>query len=317
MKNIPLNNAPLKQSGFSLIELLIASILGLFIIGGVITSFVGTKDSDRMRSAVSEMDSNARTALEIMRQNIAHAGYPSINNILIDKPFYSESDRETTNRVCSAGVTLNLSDASTPKAKQYTRDSSDTGRGDILTVVVLADNPCTDLEGNATCPDANINPDALVYSDCGGKVTRDRRASLCSTELMPDPREAKIYSTFYLGSGSSDKKRILYCQGNRGGAQPLVDNIEYLQFLYGVSNDDGTTIFLKADDVEANGQWSLVTSVQIGLLMRSSQKNLLKKDGKEKYILLDRNVKVTDRRRLYRTYTTTINLPNREKGALL
>ena len=317
MKNISLNNAPIKQSGFSLIELLIASTLGLFIIGGVITSFIGTKDSDRMRSAVSEMDSNARTAFEIMRQNIAHAGYPSINNILIDKPFYSEADEPTTNRICSSGVTMNLNAASTPGEDQYTRDSSSTGRGDVLTVVALADNPCTDLEGNTTCPAANINHDALVYSDCGGKVTRDRRASLCSTELMPDPREAKIYSTFYLGSGSSDKKRTLYCQGNRGGAQPLVDNIEYLQFLYGVSKDDGTTIFKSADDVETDRQWELVTSVQIGLLMRSSEKHLLKADGKEKYILLDRNVKVTDRRRLYRTYTTTVNLPNREKGALL
>ncbi len=306
-----------QQRGYSLIELLIASTLGIFIVGGVITSFVSTKDSDIVRSAVSEMDSNARVALEIIRQHVAHTGYPSTNNTLIDKPFYSEVDGETTNRLCSAGVKMNRTDDDSPGEDEYTRDSSDTGRGDVLTVIALADNPCTDLAGNAECPTANINHDALIYSDCGGAVTRNQRASLCSTDLMPDPREAKIYSTFHLGSGSNDEKRILYCSGNRGGTQPLADNIEYLQFLYGVAKDDGTTIFLKADKVEEDGQWGLVTSVQVGLLVRSSQKNILKSDGKEKYILLDRKVVVTERRRLYRAYTTTINLPNRNAGALL
>jgi len=305
------------QSGFTLVELLVASMLGLFIMGGVIASFIGTQDSEKMRSAVSEMDANARTAMDILRQNISHAGYPSMRNIPIEKAFYSKSDGPGTNLTCAAGVKINTSEH-TPGEKQYTRDSSSTGRGDVLTVVALADNPCLDLDGNTSCPDANINTEAMVYTDCsGGGATRSQRASACSTELMPDPRNAKIFSTFYLGSGSSDNKRTLYCRGNRGGTQPLVDNIEYLQFLYGVKKADGTTKYVNADEVESSESWGLVRSVQVGLLMRSSSKTVLKEAStKVKYVLLDRKIKITDKRRLYRIYTTTINLPNQNKSAL-
>lgn len=306
------------QSGFTLIELLLASTLGIFVIGGVIVSFMSTTASERMRSAISEMDANARTAMIILRQNIAHTGYGSTKNVLIDKPFYSETDGELVNPSCAGGIDMNTS-GHTPGRRQYTRDSSSTGRGDVLTIISLADNPCLDLAGNATCPKANINTDALVYTDCaGGGSDRDQQAVNCSTDLMPDPREAKIYSTFYLGRGSSANKHTLFCRGNRVGTVSLVENIEYLQFLYGVTKDDGTTRYLNADEIEANANWGLVTSVQVGLLMRSSNEHLLKSDSdKEKYVLLDRKVKIKDKRRLYRIYTTTINLPNRDKGALL
>ena len=307
------------QAGFSLVELMIASVLGVFILGGVITSFTGTKDSEVMRSAVSEMDANARTAIEILRKTISLAGYPSMRNIQgFHKPFYSEIDeaddftKGSINRSCGS-VLMNISGA-TPGAAQYTSDGN---RGDVLTAVYLADNPCS--AGNATCPDiADTNPKAMVYTDCtGGGALRDARTVSCSTDgttgMPSNALHAKIYNTFYLGSGSDS--RTLYCQGSRGGSQPLVENIEYLQFLYGVTRADGATEYLSATDVEANNEWSQVTSVRVGLLIRSSNENVLKKASKKtNYILLNRKVKVTELRRLYRVYTTTIALPNRNRG---
>jgi type IV pilus assembly protein PilW len=310
-----------QSSGFSLIELMIASTLGLFIVGGVITSFVGTKDSEQMRSAISEMDSNARIALETLRQNIAHTGYSSMRNILFDKPFYSAQDGEVTDRVCGDGSQLNATGFA-PDKKHYTRDGT---RTDVLTTIYLADNPCRD--GRADCPTmADVNPEAMLYVDCtGGGATRSSRAVACSTALgigMSNPEDAKIYNTFFLGAGSSTNKRTLYCSGNRGGPQPMAENIEYMQFLYGVTRNNGTTEYLSADEVEtaADATWSNVTSVRVGLLVRSSQKNLLKKAAeKNKYILLDEQVVIdtAELRRLYRVYTTTINLPNRIRGATI
>jgi hypothetical protein len=52
--------------------------------------------------------------------------------------------------------------------------------------------------------------------------------------------------------------------------------------------------------------------------MRSDSDSVLKKAStKTNYILLDRNVSVSDMHRLYRAYTTTINLPNRNRGLVL
>ncbi len=321
-----LNFGRTQQAGFSLVELMIASTLGIFVIGGVITSFVGTKDSEQMRSAVSEMDANARTAIEVLRKNISLAGYRSMNVIQgFDKPFYSAVDeldpftKGSINRSCGGGITMNTS-GNTPDSGQYTADSNDvTGRGDVLTTVYLADNPC--LPGKDSCSAlADVNPKTMVYTDCtGGGAKRDERAVRCSTDKtigMTESRHAKLYSTFFLGSGSEAERRTLYCSGNRGGTQPLAENIEYLQFLYGVSRPNGTTEYLKADDVESSvpNLWGNVTSVRVGLLVRSSRKGLLKTPStKTNYLLLDRNVAVSDMQRLYKVYTTTINLPNRKE----
>lgn len=333
MKSFNKHNKVLKvgkpqQSGFSLIELLVASTLGLFIMGGVITSFTGTQDSEQMRSAVSEMDANARTAIEVLRKSISLAGYSSMRNIQgFDKPFYTKIDESddftkgSENRSCGGGVSMNI-DEHTPTKDEYTADSNDvTGRGDVLTAVYLADNPCS--SGKVSCSDeADVNPKAMVYTDCaGGGSDRDKQAVSCSTDKvigMPSAEHAKLYSTFYLGSGNEAEKRTLYCRGNRGGTTPLVENIEYLQFLYGVTRADGTTEFLKSNDVETGELWAYVTSVRVGLLMRSSRKKILKKAStKTRYLLLDRNVPVTDMYRLFRVYTTTISLPNRNRGNVI
>lgn len=307
------------QAGFSLIELMISMLVGIFLLAGVVINFTSTKDSDLVRNAISEMDANARTALNVMRQTITHAGYSSIRNVRLETPFYTLGDGVLTNpSTCGDDSSR---DVYTPTENRRTRDSDN---ADFITVVSLADNPCRD--GLASCPNAaDINPDALVYYDCvGGGINRDARTVSCSTDEnvgMQDPTQAKIYSSFrLLRNNSSANDRVLYCDGSRGGTQPLVDNVEAMQFLYGLQRSDGSQIYRTANQVEDNNQWGLVTSVQVGLLMRSSHQYVLKTDSsKIAHTLLNKQVEITSdqRRRLYRIYTTTINLENRNKGALL
>ncbi len=301
------------QKGLSLVELLVSITLGTFILAGVVTNFIGTKEADKTRAALSEMDANARAAINILRQTILHAGYPSINNVRLETAFYTPEDGVLTNKNCGAGISRDLY---TPLWWQRTRDS---GRTDVMTVVSLADNPCK--PGVATCPGtANVNPAALVYYDClGGGAKRDNpRVVSCSTDPdsgMEDPTEAKIFSTFWLRASN----RTLYCKGSRGGAQPLVENMEYLQFLYGIKKADGTISYRRANDITASNEWGYVSSVQVAMLMRSSKDILKEPSDKIWYTLLDvrRRVATKDLRRLFRVYTTTINLENRNKGALL
>ncbi|MEE9327770.1 MAG: PilW family protein [Cocleimonas sp.] len=294
------------QSGLSLVELMISMVIGLFMLAGVITSFVGTKDSDHTRNAISEMDANASAVFSVMRQTISHAGYTSIHGKLLDKGFYTPVDGALPNPTCRDGSMLR--DVRHPGATQRTRDRS---RGDTITVVALADNPC--LAGSASCPgDVTLqNPEAKVFTDCtGGGADRDIRTVQCSADEdvgMVNPSDAKIYSTFRLSG------RTLRCDGSRGGTQPLVDNVEAMQIMYGVRQENGTTLYSRANVVEINNNWGLVTSVQIGLLLRSSRLNLLKSDGPNRYALLDRSIRVNQLRRLYRVYTTTINLANQNR----
>ncbi len=306
-----------KQVGFSLVELLVSMVIGVFLLGGIITNFVSTKDSDKIRTAVSQMDADARLALDRLTETVRHAGYPSIYNVRLDKPFYTNSDGVITNPACR-GEGINR-DKYKPRRRDRTRDRS---RGDVLTIMSLADNPC--VAGQASCAnEANVNPRALIYTDClGGGATRvSSRVVSCSAEPgvgMDDPTQAKIYSSFFLGGGSNKNK--LYCRGSRGGTQPMADNIQAMQFLYGVQESNGdmkvsTTTYKNAKAVEDSSEWSLVNSVQVGLLMRSSKEILKEDSDKTSYVLLDESINIpsSDRRRLFRVYTTTINLENKNK----
>ncbi len=309
------------QKGLSLVELLIAMVIGLFLMGGVITMFISTKGSDRTRDAISEMDVNGRAAIFALRQSILHAGYPSMHNMPLDKAFFTTTDPVLlTSPNCRGGAIQR--DVALPTALQQTKDQ--TG-ADVITVVSLADNPCVAGQANCQTNVANQNDKAKVYYDCGGNVSlRDSRSVACSADPvagMDNTMDAKIYSTFRLGddNGNGDAK-TLYCDGSRSGAgQEIADNIEAMQILYGIQKDDGTAIYKNATAVDAEGAWGLVTSVQIALLIRS-QSNILKVNSDQtEYTLLDDTVTIdsADLRRLFRVYTTTIHLSNQNKGALI
>ena len=301
-----------KQTGMSLVELLISMVVGLFLLAGVVGNFISNKTADVKRDAVSEMDANAAEALRVLRGAIAHAGYRSIENTrLEDDTAFFTGTTNVANEACRGGINR---DTSQVKANKRTRDGSNK---DFLTVISLADNPL-DSAGNP-------NPNALVYSDCtGGGATRDAQAVACSTDPnvgMPDPMQAKIYNSFWLRRNtSSSEDRTLYCSGNRSNAQPIVKDVESIQYLYGVKNATGGTTFRNATQVTNADQWPLVASVQVGLLMRSSNQFVLdEKSGKKTYYVLDRKVTIADSdlRRLFRIYTTTINLENQNEGELL
>lgn len=63
-----------KQKGFSLIELMVAMTIGLFIMGGVYQVFASTKQSNRILEAEAEMQENARFAFYMMTSIIQEAG---------------------------------------------------------------------------------------------------------------------------------------------------------------------------------------------------------------------------------------------------
>ena len=325
MKNLAMikkySNNRCHQSGMSLIELMISMVVGLFLLAGVVTNFIGTKDNDRMRDAISEMDANAAQVFEILRPAIAHAGYSGIDNIRLEKPFYTESDGATAPNPACRGGTSNI--AWSEDIDEHTQDFANR---DKISVISMADNPCN--PGLASCAnDADKNPAALVYTDCsgGGADTSDTRVVSCSTDTanggMTDPTEAKIYNTFtLLRNTSSDDDRVFSCQGSRGGTQPIANNVEAIQYLYGVTDNSGKTYYREADDVEDADQWGMVTSVQVGVLMRSSQQYLLKApSSKDEYYLLKTKIEIADEdlKRLFKVYTTTINLENVSTGALL
>ena len=70
-----IHKMPVFQHGLSLIELMIAMVLGLLLMSGVISIFLSAKQGYVNQDATSQLQENARFALEMMTREIRMVGY--------------------------------------------------------------------------------------------------------------------------------------------------------------------------------------------------------------------------------------------------
>ena len=64
-----------KQNGFSIVELMVALLLGLFLVSGVTGMYISSKQTYRMTDNLSRLQESMRFSLEFMSQDIRMAGY--------------------------------------------------------------------------------------------------------------------------------------------------------------------------------------------------------------------------------------------------
>ena len=69
-----------KQQGLTLVELMIAMVLGLVLIGGVTGVFIANQTTYRVNEALSSMQENARIAFQLMAHDIRSAGFSGCTN---------------------------------------------------------------------------------------------------------------------------------------------------------------------------------------------------------------------------------------------
>ncbi|MFZ2449396.1 MAG: PilW family protein [Methylovulum miyakonense] len=76
MKNKPL------QTGMTLIEIMVSLLIGAFLLGGVLQTFVGSRQTNQMLEGLSRMQENGRYALDILATDIRMAGFIGCNRPL-------------------------------------------------------------------------------------------------------------------------------------------------------------------------------------------------------------------------------------------
>jgi len=285
----------LKMQGLSLIELMISMVIGLFLVGGLSSIYMNSKTSDKMRAQVSEMEENARTALITMRQIISHAGYPSERAPLpIEKPFYADAD-DMPNPACRSGGTDNTVITNRYIKNKKTANAA-VAKRDTMVVVSMLDSPSN----------ASVGASANITEDCGGAAV-EAQCSSDPVEGIYNNSQARVYNYLYINTPSG--RRALTCMGSLGDSQPIAENIESLQFLYGVSKGEDSLVYRNAKDVDDNNEWGNVIIVQVGILVRS-EKEVLQKEASKVFLILDEEITTPKDKRIYRAYTTTIVLPN-------
>jgi len=80
MVHLSTNYNRARQAGLSLVELMVALVLGLLLSAGVITIFISAKQDYQVQDAVSQVQENGRFSLEFLSSDIRMAGYTGCNN---------------------------------------------------------------------------------------------------------------------------------------------------------------------------------------------------------------------------------------------
>lgn len=325
------------QQGISLIEMMVSMGLGVVILGGLLSMYLSSSESDKTRTELSHIDASATIALRSLRKTIQHAGYGSVSVEALQKAFFTESDgsfdTSTNNPDCRDGRKLIISGTAgeggnsgllnpPSELEGFTKDNDE---GDVITVIYRPDSPtkgylyadCSTSIGNGTTDYPNNYPYGTSSST---KENDDARLVACSSDTtasgangMPEAKDAKVYSSFFLRQLTGQPKQLV-CYGSRSSdAEPYViaDNIDNMQIRYGIRFNN-TTIYQTAAQIDDNDtddlRWESVISVQIGLLV-SSNDDVLEISTTRTYDLLGESIIKTDQK-MYKVYNTTVYLHN-------
>lgn len=298
---------PMKgQQGLSLVELMVALTIGLFLVGAVGIIYVNTATTSRGSTLESQMNEDAAVALELLQQQIRLAGFSNVN---------TSGTRLFAGRAvrgCDGGFTNN---AGGTAFEALTCNTTTTG-SDALAVRYEA----TDLNSQTVTSSGVQVPANCVNEGITAWNAAAEGASSATPMTLADNR--------YYVANDADGTPSLFCQGRTGTgfgtATALIPNIENMQVQYAVTAQptvgnvvphhvagyvDGTHAVLGT----TASNWSRVAAVRLCLLVRSAGPvpvgdNSINDLGS--YVDCSGTRQTNTDRRLRRAYVTTIQLRN-------
>lgn len=283
---VPRCPARSKQSGLTLIELMIALGLGVFLLSGILQVFLGSRQSFEVIHAQAAMQEAGRFSMTLVGGTLRQAGY--INAGAIDPNQGDEMAQKLANIIDGEDKFEEHWPAENnfeAGAAVYGQDSP-TGLG------------LTDADGDSEVVSFRIQGDVdVAMTDCAGND-------------MPDGETDIVEMSYYVDSDDQ-----LRCQTSRDATNPgshvLVSGVEQMKVIYGVSDDTPPFRPIKYVDSASMGvdDWPNVVAVRLGLLTISDNTPLDRVDTT--FSLLGTDVDAGADGRARRVFTQTITLRNR------
>lgn len=289
-----------RARGFSVVELLIALVLGLVVVGGVFVTYAGTVLGSRQQRAFSVMTEGAQMAFSLMRRDIQAAGY--VHPVEIVGTRFEPEDSHITQRPvfgCS---------------RHFVVPNAPVGQG-----LCLTQGPARDaIEVNfEAAKDSALLTTGDLLADCTGHALDGAGQAPQAAPPTAGTRIATSHRYFV------DVVRgipYLYCASAVSARHRLVAHVEQLQIRYGLASgwqaEDPLTRrpvrYVDADAV-AGPDWANVVTVRLCLLMRSVSPVLPGDETDTRsYRDCSNQAQVSQDGHLRRAFVTTIGLRNRE-----
>lgn len=312
-----------RQRGLSLVELMIALVLGLVLSAGVFQVFTNSSQTYRLTDSLSNMQENLRFAVGRLQYETRMAGY---KGCLIGQPFDNLDSTDAAYRPYAYGgrPVAGWEADGTDLGEAYTNTDFDPAStsltevgaavfpvagdvlpgSDVLVVnnasllnVTLTGNPGASANTIVTAANSGIPAGRIILavtSDCTGADLFQKTNSKDSVSLTKGGGQAPgnqtpvndgfsatydngstIYefnsTAFFIRQGASGGPSLFMRRLDAGdpfGNVELVEGVENMQVLYGITNSGGQTVvnYVSADNIVS---WANVASVRIALLLRS------------------------------------------------
>jgi type IV pilus assembly protein PilW len=278
--------------GFTLIELLISMALSGIVMSAIYTLFISQNRSYNIQEQVSEMQQNARVAMDRIVRDVRMAGYGLVDD---DEAFvignidydYNKSDDFQTNndphRLNADGIVIRRADGPPIEIRIYNGSASNLSVchppdpdpsyfqvGNILTITAgnnyqtieatqiaeTSATPCPSCCVSKKCDKINFSSGQSAYNNPGGVGDGDWK----------DGTAALFVEIAYFIDVEPDGSPVLKRSINGQPAQTLAENIEDLQIAYQLSGDATWH-----DTLSPTQQVQDIRSVRINLLARTDK----------------------------------------------
>lgn len=260
-----------RAAGFSLVELMIALTIGLFLVGAMLAVVLSSTSTARTRDRAVDMQTNGRYAIELLKRDIQHAGFLGGTSL-----FYPDAPTALpVANVCDASAIGRMSlrvwgagDAN-PYSATCIPDSS-YARGDVLVVRRLS----------ASSVAAPYAANRIYFRSAyeGGEYFQGPTApDFSGTNRQPPYTDYTLEETVYYISPYSNSPsespripglyRVRLAPGPAMVPELVASGVENLQVQFGSFDPAVGTQY---HDPSAVADWDAVSSVQITLLMRGT-----------------------------------------------
>jgi type IV pilus assembly protein PilW len=307
-------NKRLRQDGVTLIELMVALVIGLLLVIAMSAIFVNSSTSRRELALSAEVIENGRYGLDLLTRELSQTGFYGT----LSTPTGSTQDECSTDEAEWADSLLihvkglNNADA------------------DPACLTRKADTDAIFVQRSSTCRVGEIECDAesdkhayLQVSECGEeynskpfvldkglKTTFTLQTKPCNSTTKAEKRRL-IRRIYYISTASALSYVDIRLDGPTAPVA-LVEDIEQMQFEYAIDSDgDGTVDSFGSTPAD----WAKVIGARVWLLARSSSTSRNAADAIT-FTMADKTVDISAsssnlKRRVYSTYISFVTPKSR------
>lgn len=307
-----------RSKGLALVELMIAMVLGLVLIGAAAGIMLSNTQSFRTTKSLSQIQNSARLGFELMARDIRQAGAIqcgndiSVNNLLSVKPWYLDWDGGSKGQLIGYSGAANIAGL------------TNRVNGTEALTILYADDASASLKSSSTQAYTIDNSKSHFKTDDIAFICDANNGSIFNSKVTTTPIDNEIIVTASVEKNepsqsylfeknsviSKIKSRAWYIGNNEKGNRSLyltelsgaalgdpieiASGVESLTFRYRLTD----TADFKVSSEISGGQWQRVNAIEVSFKLLGEDQNVSTDSG-------------VDSGRITRSFTSIVALRNR------